>query len=395
MLRVLTLSTLFPNGAAPTFGIFVERQTQALARRPDVQVRVVAPIGLPPWPLTLHPHYAARAALAAREQWNGLTVYRPRFPLLPGFGQHRHARSIARGLLPLLREIRTDFAFDVIDTEFFWPDGPAAMHLAAALGVPFSIKARGSDISQWSLRPTILPQLLEAAHAAGGLLAVSGALRAHMAALGMPEDRIAVHYTGVDLDRFAPTERGTAKARLGVSGPLIVTVGTLSERKGQRIAIDALTRIPEATLILVGEGPARRAFERHAAALGLSDRVRLPGNRPPEEVAALLAAADVMMLPSESEGLANVWVEAMACGTPVVTPNIGGAREAVTADAGRVVAREPESFAAAARALIADPPDPWTVRKAAERFSWEANAAQLDEHLRRIVELNPVQTEPG
>ena len=72
MLRVLTLATLFPNGARPTFGVFVERQTCALAARDDVAVEVVAPVGLPIWPLSRHPHYASLRDLPLSETWNGL-----------------------------------------------------------------------------------------------------------------------------------------------------------------------------------------------------------------------------------------------------------------------------------------------------------------------------------
>jgi teichuronic acid biosynthesis glycosyltransferase TuaC len=79
MLRVLTLSTLYPDSARPAFGLFVERQTLALAARPGVEVEVVAPAGLPLWPLTLHPHYRAKARLPAKERRNGLAVHRPRF----------------------------------------------------------------------------------------------------------------------------------------------------------------------------------------------------------------------------------------------------------------------------------------------------------------------------
>ena len=68
MLKILTLSTLFPNAAQPTLGVFVERQTLGLAQLPNTQVEVVSPIGLPPWPLSLHPHYAARARLPRRRR---------------------------------------------------------------------------------------------------------------------------------------------------------------------------------------------------------------------------------------------------------------------------------------------------------------------------------------
>jgi glycosyltransferase involved in cell wall biosynthesis len=386
MLRVLTLSTLFPSAAQPTLGVFVERQTLGLAALPDVAVEVVSPIGLPPWPLRLHPHYRPRAKLAAREMWKGLPVHRPRFRVLPRLGERQTARAMADALLPMLRDLRERFRFDVIDAEFFWPDGPAAMHLSRALGVPFSIKARGADIQYWGSRPGIGDQIREAGRSAAGLLAVSAALKGVMAGLGMPEERITVHYTGVELDRFRPVDRTAAKARLGVDGPLIVSAGALIPRKGQAVTIAALEHIPQATLILVGEGPDRPMLERQVAATGLTDRVRFLGSRPHGDLPDLLAAADLMILPSSSEGLANVWVEALACGTPIIITDVGGARELLRDDsAGRIVAREPEAIAAAAVELLADPPAPDLVRRAAEPFTWDRNSEALHRHLAAVA----------
>jgi glycosyltransferase involved in cell wall biosynthesis len=386
MLRVLTLATLFPNGARPTFGGFVERQTRALAARGDVAVEVVAPLGLPRWPLSLHPLYAPLRSLPAEESRNGLVVHRPHFRIWPGIGKAGRARAMAETLLPLLRDIRARFAFDVIDAEFFWPDGPAAMHLAAALGVPFSIKARGSDIHVWGARPGFTEQIVEAGKAAGGVLAVSGALKADMAALGLPDERIRVHHTGIDLDLFRPAERAAAKAALGVEGPLLVTVGHFTPRKGQDLALEALTRIPGATLILAGGGPDLARLEAMANRLGLAARVRFLGTQPHGALPGLLAAADVMVLPTASEGLANVWVEALACGTPVVTSDVGGAREVIDRpQAGRLVPRDPDAIAQAVNDMLRDPPDPAAVRAAAERFSWERNAAELRDHLAALV----------
>ncbi|HEX8525555.1 glycosyltransferase, partial [Allosphingosinicella sp.] len=274
MLRVLTLSTLFPSSAEPTLGVFVERQTLGLAARPDVELEIVSPIGLPPWPLSLHPHYSARAALPREERWKGLRIHRPRYSVWPRVAPGRTSRAMARALLPLLRRIRERFPFDLIDAEFFWPDGPAAMLLAQALGVPFSIKARGADIHSWGTRPYTGPQVAAAGRAAGGLLAVSAAMKASMVEIGLPEDRIRVHYTGIDLDRFRPVDRAEAKRALGVEGPLIVTAGALIPRKGQEQAIAALALLPGATLILVGDGPDRDGLRAQARKSGLEERVR-------------------------------------------------------------------------------------------------------------------------
>jgi glycosyltransferase involved in cell wall biosynthesis len=382
MLRVLTLATLFPNHLRPTLGVFVERQTRALATQPGVEVQVVAPVGLPAWPLSLHPHYAALRSLPVFEERNGLTVHRPRYRVWPKLGAAGTARRMADALLPFLWDLRADFPFDVIDAEFFWPDGPAAALLAEALHIPFSVKARGSDIHVWGHTPGIAGQVIAAGRAAQGLLAVSAALKADMAALGMPAETIRVHHTGIDLEAFRPLDRSAAKTRLGLSGPLLVAAGGLLQRKGQDLAIDALKAIPDATLILVGDGPDRARLEGLAAGLP----VRFLGVRPHAELPALLAAADVMVLPTVSEGLANVWVEALACGTPVVTTDVGGAPEVIDRpEYGRLVPRDPAAIAAAVNLILADPPAPGLVREGALRFSWERNGAELARHLKSLV----------
>lgn len=386
MLRVLTLATLFPNAVRPTLGVFVERQTLGLAALDGVEVQVVAPVGLPLWPLSLHPHYRPLRRLPLKETWKGLTVHRPRHRVSPLIGTGRTVRDLADALLPLLGRIREHFPFDVIDAEYFWPDGPVAMRLARAFAVPYSVKARGSDIHLWGRRPGTGEQVLEAALGAGGLLAVSEGLKRDMTDLGFPEAHIRVHHTGIDLDRFRPCDRAQAKARLGVAGPLLVTPGGLIPRKGQCIAIDAVSRLPGATLLLVGDGPDRKKLEQLVARLGLVDRVRFLGNRPHEEMPLYLAAADIVLLPSSSEGLANVWVEALACGTPVVTTDIPGAGEVIDGPAaGRLVERDAEAAAAAVRELLARPPAQAEARRSAEKFSWQRNSAELHDHLSGIV----------
>jgi len=386
MLRGLTLSTLFPDRSRPRFGPFVERQTLELAAHPDVELRVMAPVGLPPWPLSRVEHYAALSALPARENWQGLDVSRPRFLHLPATDGRFDATMLARTLLPQLRRLREQFSFDVIDAEFFFPDGPAAIALGKALGVPVSIKARGSDIHLWGQRPATRAQVVSAGKAADGVLAVSAALKSDMIAMGMPAERIRVHHTGVDLDLFQPVDRLKEKFALGISGPLVVSVGTLSTRKGQGLLIDALVAMPGTSLVLIGAGPDRAAFERQATLRGVASHVRFAGSLDHSEIARWLGAADAMALPSVSEGLANVWVEALACGTPIVITDVGGAREVVDSPiAGHIVAADPQAIADAIQDLIANPRDAAAVRRVAERFTWQANTDALYAHLKSLI----------
>jgi glycosyltransferase involved in cell wall biosynthesis len=386
MLRVLVLSTLFPDATRPNFGIFVERQSLALAERSDVELRVVAPLGLPPAPLDRLPRYRALAALPPSEDWKGLQLHRPRFRTWPGTGGRFHAPALADAVTPLLREIRRDFAFDVIDAEFFFPDGVAAVELGRRFDVPVSIKARGSDIHHWGRQPATGSQIRAAAHAADGLLSVSEAMRDDMTALGLPGDRTECIVTGVDFARFVSGDRGQAKAALGVEGPLILSVGALIPLKGHQIVIDALSTMPGVELWIAGEGPYRAQLEAQIARLGLGARVRLLGSVPHAELPTLLTAADAMALASEREGLANAWLEALASGTPVVIPDVGGARQVVQSEiGGRITARTPEAFAATLAALLASPPDPAAVRATVAPFTWAANSARLHDFLERLV----------
>ncbi|MBP8231998.1 MAG: glycosyltransferase [Rhizorhabdus sp.] len=387
MLRVLTLSSLYPSAARPGFGGFVERQTLALASRSDVEVKVVAPFAVPPFGAGRWlPAYRALLDLPEREMRNGIEVYRPRFPTVPGVGGRINPWSLGRTVAPLLARIRRDFAFDVIDAEFFYPDGPAAVALGQRFGVPVSIKARGSDIHFWSGQKGCRDQIIRAGRAADGMLAVSGALRSDMIALGLPGERIRVHPTGVDQTLFAPMPRGEAKAALGIDGPLVVSIGNLIPLKGHELLIEAMTALPGVTLVIAGQGPERDRLASRIASAGLQDRVRLLGALPHAALPALLSAADVMALASASEGLANVWVEALACGTPIVITDVGGARELVMrAEAGRIVDRTAEAFASGIAEMLAGKPDSAVVRSTVANFTWERNSAALFDHLAGLV----------
>jgi len=377
-LRILTLSTLFPNAAAPNFGIFVERQTAELAGRPETEVTVINPVGIPPWPLNKLAQYRPLEAVAEHEAWRGLDVYRPRFRLIPKVGGSSNPQRIADAVLPLVKEPHEKAPFDVIDAEFFYPDGPAAMRLAAALDIPFTIKARGADIHHWGSEPKCRTQILQAAGKASALLAVSKALKHDMVDLGMDGSKIAVHYTGLNQDKFIPVDRLAAKQALGVSGPLFITTGALIKRKNQNLVIRAMASISDAHLMLAGAGEEEQDYRALAARLGVSDRVRILGNVPHEQLPHLTAAADIAILVSKSEGLANAWVEALSCGTPVIISEAGGARELVTnADAGRVVDQTAEAIVEAATSILAAPPAQDLVRSSVSQFSWENNGDQL------------------
>jgi len=389
MLRVLFLSSLFPHSARPYAGAFVERQILAFAKRRGVEAKVVSPLALPPFPLSLAERLRGIRTLPLIENWKGVEVYRPTYLLLKPLPSLA-AGAMARRLLPLLRHIRQEFVFDLIDAQVLWPDGVAAQRLAHALGVPYSIKGRGEDVDYWGRRRSTRAMVRQAGEDADGLLAVSEGLRRNMIEAGLPPEKIQVHYTGLDRSAFQVRDRAATKARLGISGPFLLSVGNLISRKGHRYAIEAAALLPHVTLWIAGGGPHVQRLQALIAGLGLEERVRLLGHVPHAMLPSLMAAADATILASSEEGLANVWVESLACGTPVITTDVGGARELIDRpEAGRIVERDAGAIAAAVRDLLADPPGPEAVSAAAQRFSWESSAERLEAYYRELLGRRP------
>ena len=394
MKRVLSISTLFPNAAAPRFGTFVARSLEALAAQGEWQVTAINPIGVPP---IVFGRYRALAAAAVDGVENGVEVHRPTFTLIPRFGTRINPGVIARAILPLAKRLHADQPFDIVDAQFFYPDGPAAAWIAERLDLPLSIKARGADISYWGSKDYAAEQMLDAAERATGLLAVSRTLAGEMAELGMERGKITVHYTGLDRDRFRPLGhpglRGKLGEALGIAlpehQPLLATVGALIERKGQDLVIGTVASIPEARLLLVGTGEDEKHLRELAEAMRVADRVHFLGTLDHDLLPLVLSAADLMVLPSRSEGLANAWVEALACGTRVVTSDIGGARELIASpDAGLLVERNTDALIAGIKHLLANPVPKERVAASVAQFDWKVNAAALAAHYDRLIAVS-------
>ena len=390
--RVLVLSTLWPNAAAPRFGTFVASSIEALAKQTHWEPVVLNPIGLPP--LALGRYGDLRRALEAEPtRTEPVDLHRFRFPLIPRWGARRNPSAIAKAALPLARTLHEEAPFDLVDAQFFYPDGPAAFRLAEALGLPLSIKARGADIHYWGQRPWALASMREAADGAAGLLAVSEPLADDMRALGLNKPGITIHHTGLDRDRFRPLSHDGIRRRLAealdlpLSGPapLLVSVGALIERKGQRFAIEALAQLPDIRLLLLGSGPEEAKLRALAKALGVADRVLFAGAVDHDLLPLVLSAADAMVLPSKSEGIANAWIEALACGTPLVVTDVGGIREVLRPEAGVLIDRSTDGVVEGVREVLLRPTDRMAVAETVSRFDWSENARQLADHYDRLT----------
>jgi|SRR5580704_2732856 teichuronic acid biosynthesis glycosyltransferase TuaC len=334
-MRILTFTSLFPNAVQPWHGIFVYQRVAHLARRPGNMVTVVAPVPyLPSW----IPFRRWREAgdIPRREKFGDLDVYHPRYFLLPKISMPFHGQLIFEGSVPLVRQLHEQLKFDCIDAHYVYPDGFAALLLGRRLGIPVIVSARGTDITLFPSFRRIKPKIQWTLEHAAGAIGVCEALKNSMLELGSPAESTRAIGNGVDPARFAPVDRRAARRKLDISedAEVAVVVGNLVPVKGHQLLIAAIARLvdrhPKIKLYIVGEGSLRANLEMQAVQEGLQERIVFVGRKPNEELKDWYSAADVSCLASSREGWANVLLESLACGTPVVATRVWGAPEVIT-----------------------------------------------------------------
>ena len=374
MLSILTVTTLFPNPVNPSHGSFVATRLEKLVASGDVDVEVIAPV---PWSPSWVPYSpSGRLDRVPRFRMHGgLKVHHPRYLVVPKVGMtltpHTLFRTLRSNLQELLAQGRR---FDLIDAHYFYPDGVAAVRLAEEFGIPVVVTARGTDLNLIPEYRSPRRMIRHAAARADGLITVCQALKDRLVELGTAADDVVVLRNGVDLQLFSPMDRQVARARLGLTRRTLASVGGLVERKGHHHAIRALPALPETDLLIVGEGPERRRLERIAVQEGVSGRVRFLGRMEQKQLPEVYNAVDALVLASSREGWANVLLEAMACGTPVVASAVWGTPEVVAAPEAGVLMKtlDTDGVVEGVTRLFSMNPDRAVTRRYAEGFSWDA-----------------------
>ncbi len=373
--RIVTYTTLYPNAVRPNHGIFVENRLRKLVADRRIAARVVAPVPWFPFTSARFGDYGGFARVPRDETRHDLDIAHPRYPTIPKIGMTAAPWLLYRGSLGAMRRLMASGRdFDLIDAHYFYPDGVAAALLGRRLDKPVVITARGSDVNLIASYDRPRRMILWAATRAARVITVSDALRRQLIDLGAPAEKIVTLRNGVDLETFRPVERKAARRALGIDGRVIATVGNVIETKGQRLVVRALARIPDARLLIVGDGADVPVLKALTAELGVGGRVRFMGRVAHDRLRDVYGAADVSVLASVREGWPNVLLESMACGTPAIATRVGGVPEIITGpESGAIVDdRTPEAIARAIVDLLAHPPAREATRAYAEKFSWDA-----------------------
>ncbi|WP_189836330.1 glycosyltransferase [Sulfuriferula multivorans] len=338
--HLVVFSTLFPHAGAPNAGPFIRERMFRVGE--VLPLTVVSPQPWFPGQSLLRrwkPHF--RPPALRHESQHGIEVLHPLFFSVPGAFKQLDGLFMALGSYFTLKKLRRAGKLDILDAHFAYPDGYAATLLGKWLDVPVTITLRGTEVPH-SRNAKLRPLLVRALTRAARVFSVSDSLRRHAIDLGIAGDKIRVVGNGVDNDKFHPVARSEARTQLGIAAdaPVLISVGGLVERKGFHRVLACLPelklRFPGLVYLIVGgagaEGDMRAELEQQVAALGLQDTVRFLGIIPAASLKWPLSAADVFVLSTRNEGWANVFLEAMACGLPVISTDVGGNAEVVCRD---------------------------------------------------------------
>lgn len=334
---IVVFSTLFPSAAAPHAGLFVRERMFRVAE--VLPLTVVAPVPWFPFQSLLRlwrPHF--RPPVPRREQQNGIDVLHCRFLSFPGVLKRLDGFLLALGSFSTFWRLKRAGRLDVIDAHFGYPDGYAATLIGHWLGVPVTVTLRGTEVRH-ATTPAIACRLRRALTRAAQVFSVSASLRNLALREGVAPDKVRVVGNGVDTAKFHPLPQLQAREALSIpaGARVLISVGGLTERKGFHRVIELLpelrARFPELVYLVIGgasaEGDWRETLEHMVRKLGVGDVVRFLGVVEPGDLKLPLSAADVFVLATRNEGWANVFLEAMACGLPVITTDVGGNQEVV------------------------------------------------------------------
>lgn len=385
--RLLVFSSLFPSPNDPNAGVFIRERMFRVGKH--LPIVVISPKAWSPfdWLIRLRkPRFRPTAPYL--EQQQGVAVYSPRFFSLPGVLKHWDSTFMALGSTLTLRKLKREFGFNLIDAHFGYPDGHAASLLARWFKTPLTITLRGSE-KTYAETPNFRTRIVKGLHTASKVIGVSDSLRRLAVSLGAPEAKTIAIGNAVDSHRFQPEDREEARRRLGLANTdkVMISVGWLIERKGYHRVIDVMPALvkqhPTLRYLIVGGATGADSIEtqlkQQVVQLGLQDHVRFLGSMKPDDLRWPLSAADLFVLATSREGWANVFLEAMACGLPVVTTDVDGNPEVVCKpELGETV---PFGNAAALQAAINRSLDkPWNnaiIRAYAEENSWDHRIEQL------------------
>lgn len=319
-------------------GMFIHKQASHLIRA-GCEVKVVVPVPYVPAILRGKNRWKGYASISERDTIDMVSVYYPRYLRLPGMWYHSiSCYSQYWALHEVVRSLIDEFKPDIIHAHAATVPGYLGLMIKNKYNLPLVCSLRGCDINAYPFYDKFSMYLTKKLiSGADQLVSVSNALKDAASTLSKPKRKIKVIYNGCDVDTFVFREEDRSRIRkeLGIleNDKMIAFVGNISRDKGIFELMTALTRLNSKRdyvhLLIIGSGPERRAIQDIVDLYNIGGKVHIMGERLHSEIPKYLSAADIFALPSYTEGLPNVVLEAMSCSLPVIATRVGGIPEVV------------------------------------------------------------------
>ncbi len=371
-MRVLTFTSLYPNKIEPGLGIFVKARMDHFDLIENTEHKVIAPVQyLPLLGLIPGSRFHSNNQVPSQEIQGNIPVYHPRYMTIPGTNLINVASAMMKAADIMLPDIYpNDETFDLVDGHYLYPDGVAAYRLAKKHGKPLILTARGSDVNFWMEQKQPKRSILQAIDYARQVICVSHALKDRLIEHGVSEEKLTVIMNGVDRSLFNAKDKG--------AGKYLLSVGNLVPLKGHEYILKALVKLTQERLTIIGSGELENSLKNLAYRLNISDRVSFLSNVPHRDLPAYYGQAKCTILMSSMEGMPNVVLESLACGTPVIATNVGGLPEVITKDNGILLTEQSaEALTVGLSSALSHDWDGQQISQDANYLDWNETARNL------------------
>jgi len=388
-MRVLVITNLFPNKLEPERATYNRQQMSMLSKL--CELKVTAPIAWFPFKSFIEKDHTY-SQIPKKEIIEGIETFHPKYIMTPKIGRSLYGVMFFLSILVPVLKIYKTFKFDIIFATWAYPDSFAAVLISKLFRKPIITKVHGTDINEYAefwLRRRLIRFTLNNSCC---VISVSQALRNRMIEIGVKPEKIKVIYNGIDADIFKLLDKTDARKELGIdiSKKVILFVGNLKPVKGLTYLIKGFAGIANSSqnvvLILIGEGELRKELEDEIKKHGIENCVQILGTRSHKEIPKWMNACDLLCLPSLNEGVPNVILEALACGIPVVTSNVGGIPEIIISTNYGIMVN-PKDADRLQKALIECLERKWdreAIHSYSARFSWCYNAEMIYHEMKNV-----------
>lgn len=311
---------------------------------------------------------------------------------IPGFARSLNAIFMYFSIISQKRKWLNSVNAKCLFLSWAYPDAVAGTLVAKLLKLPTIIKVHGNDVN---VQTTYLLRWLQIKWAFKNskfIISVSKTLKKVLIDKGITEEQIQVVYNGVDKHKFCYIDSKTSRKELGLNKDkkILIYVGNLKKSKGVLDLLSAFislkNTLPELSLYYIGVGEEESQLQNMITKSNIGNRVKLLGAMPHDKLPLWYCASDILCLPSYNEGLPNVVLESMSCGTPAVATRVGGIPEILDDKVGVLVEPgEPMDLADGIKRAFSTGWDPGLISRKVCEFTWDKNANNLNELIQRAI----------